>query len=132
MKKILRYGPRRKSNKSELFIEEATRLGHDINEQGEKPKKEKIQAILRLKSSKPKKLKTISGAIQNIAVFLPRLLEKNCRIKKLSKKRTKRKSTEDEETFNRKKECQQQACLAHLVGDRYIIVTIDAGKTGFG
>ena len=64
-------------------------LGHEIDEEGIKPNKEKVKAILDLKHPEnPKQLKSFLGAIQYLAKVLPRLSERTDKLRKLLKKNT--------------------------------------------
>ena len=61
-------------------------LGHEIDEDGIKPNKEKVKAILDLKHPEnPKQLKSSLGAIQYLGKFLPRLSERTDKVRKLLK-----------------------------------------------
>ena len=76
-------------------------LGHEIDEEGIKPNKEKVKAILDLKHPEnPKQLKSFLGAIQYLAKFLPRLSERTDKLRKLLKKNTEWKwETEQQNDF---------------------------------
>ena len=64
-------------------------LGHELDEDGIKPNKEKSKATLKLKHREnPKQLKSFLGAIQCLAKFLPRLSERTDKLRKLLKKNT--------------------------------------------
>ena len=77
LKKLEDAGYRAKERKSEFFLNKTKWLGHEIDETGIKPNKEKVKAILDLKHSEnQKQLKSFLGAIQYLAKFLPRLSEK--------------------------------------------------------
>ena len=63
--------------KSEFFFHKTKWLGHEIDETGIKPNKEKVKAILDLEHPEnQKQLKSFLGAIQYLAKFLPRLSER--------------------------------------------------------
>ena len=56
--------------KSEFFLNRTKWLGHEIDETGIKPNKEKVKAILELKHpDNQKQLKSFLGAIQYLAKF---------------------------------------------------------------
>ena len=62
-------------------------LGHEIDENGIKPNEEKVEAILRLKPPEnTKELISFLGAKQYVAKFLPKLLERTDKLRKLLKK----------------------------------------------
>ena len=61
-------------------------LGHEIDEDGIKPNKEKVKATLELKQPEnTKQLKSFLGAIQCLAMFLPRLSERTDKLQRLQK-----------------------------------------------
>ena len=69
-------GYRASEKKSEFFQNQMKWLGNEIDEDGIKPNKEKVKAILDLKHPEnPKQLKSFFGAIQCLAILLPRLSE---------------------------------------------------------
>ena len=70
-------------------------------EDGIKANKEKVKAILDLKHPEnPKQLKLFLGAIQYLAKFLPRLLERTDKLRKTLKKNTEWKwETEQQNDF---------------------------------
>ena len=64
LKKLEDAGYRASGRKSELFKNKMKWLGHEIDENGIKPNKEKVKAILELKHPEnPKQLKSFLGAI---------------------------------------------------------------------
>ena len=74
LRKLENAGYRSSEKKSEFFQNKMKWLGHEIDEDGIKPNKEKIKAMLDLKQPKnPKQLKSFLGAIQYLAKVLPRL-----------------------------------------------------------
>ena len=95
-------------------------LGNEIDENGIKPNKEKVKAILDLEEPKnTKQLKSFLRAIQYLAKFLPKLSEKTDELRKLLKKNTKwewdeRKSADFK---NIKKMLTENLCLAHYAKD---------------
>ena len=108
-------------------------LGHEIDEEGIKPNKEKVKAILDLKHPEnPKQLKLFLGAIQYLAKFLPRLSERTDKLRKLLKKNTEWKwETEQQNDFEMiKKMLTEEPALAHYAKDKDNIVSTDARKTG--
>ena len=110
-------------------------LGHEIYEDGIKPSKEKVKAILDLKHPEnPKQLKSFLGAIQYLAKILPRLSERTDKLRKLLKKNTEWKwKTEQQNDFETiKKMLTEEPALAHYAKDKDIIVTTDASRTGLG
>ena len=77
-KKLEDAGYRANGRKFELFLNKTKMLGHEIDETGIKPNKEKVKAILDLKHPvNQKQLESYLGAIQYLAKFLPRLSKKN-------------------------------------------------------
>ena len=77
LKKLEDAGYRASEQKSEFFLNSTKWLGHEIDETGINPNKEKVKAILELKHPEnQKQLKSFLGAIQYLAKFLPRLSEK--------------------------------------------------------
>ena len=86
--KLEKAGYRASKKKSEFFMKETKRLGHEINENGIKPNEEKVESILKLKAPEnTKDLKSFLGAIQCMAKFLPKLSERTDRLRKLLKKK---------------------------------------------
>ena len=87
LKKLENAGYRASERKSEFFLNKTKWLGHENDEMGIKPNKEKVKAILELKPPEnQKQLKLFLGAIQYLAKFLPRLSERTERLRKLLKK----------------------------------------------
>ena len=135
LKKLENAGYRASERKSEFFLNKTQWLGHEIDEMGIKPNKEKVKAILELKHPENRKqLKSFLGAIQYLAKFLPRLSERTERLRKLLKKDfTWNWGKQQNEDFeNIKKMLTEKPCLAHYAKDRENIVTTDASKTGLG
>ena len=65
LKKLEDAGYRASERKSEFFLNSTKWLGHEIDETGIKPNKEKVKAILELKHPEnQKQLKSFLGAIQ--------------------------------------------------------------------
>ena len=135
LKKLEDAGYRASERKSEFFLKSTKWLGHEIDETGIKPNKEKVKAILELKHPEnQKQLKSFLGAIQYLAKFLPRLSEKTDRLRKLLKKDSVWNwGKQQDEDFNSIKEMlTEEPCLVHYAKDRENIVTTDASKTGLG
>ena len=108
-------------------------MGHKIDEDGIKPDEEQVEAILKLNPPEnTKELKSILGAIQYMAKFLPKLSERTDRLRKLLKKNeTWNCGTEQDEDFGKIKQMLTEGpCLAHYANDRDNIVTTDASTTG--
>ena len=85
--KLENAGYRASERKSEFFLNKTKGLGHEIDETGIKPNKEKIKKTLELKHSENhKQLKSFLGAIQYLAMYLPRLSERTERLRRLLKK----------------------------------------------
>ena len=135
LKKLENAGYRASERKSELFSNKTRWLGHEIDETGIKPNKEKGKAILDLKHPEnQKQLKSFFGAIQYLAKFLPRLWEKTGKTPRTPKKGL---GMELAETTRRgflhhKEMLTEEPCLAHYAEDRENIVTTDASKTELG
>ena len=94
-----------------------------------------MKAIIDLRHPEnQKQLKSLLGAIQYLAKFLPRLSDKTERLRRLLKKDYKWDWGKDQEDdFNNiKKLLTEEPCLAHYAKDRENIVTTDASKTGLG
>ena len=135
LKKLEDAGYRASERKSEFFLKSTKWLGHEIDETGIKPNKEKVKAILQLKHPEnQKQLKSFLGAKQYLAKFLPRLSEKTDRLRKLLKKDSVWNwGKQQDEDFNSIKEMlTEEPCLLHYAKDRENIVTTDASKTGLG
>ena len=135
LKKLEDAGYRASERKSEFFLNSTKWLGHEIDETGIKPNKEKVKAILELKQPEnQKQLKSFLGAIQYLAKFLPRLLEKTDRLRKLLKKDSiwNWGKQQKEDFKNIKEMITEEPCLAHYAKDRENIVTTDASKTELG
>ena len=101
LRKLENAGYRANEKKSEFFQNKMKWLGHEIYEDGIKPSKEKVKAILDLKHPEnPKQLKSFLGAIQYLAKILPRLSERTDKLRKLLKKNTEWKwKTEQQNDF---------------------------------
>ena len=135
LKKLEKARYRASKRKSEIFMNQTKRLGHEIKENGKKPDEEKVEAILKLNPPKnTKKLVSFLKAIQYIAMFLPKFSERNDRLRKLLKKNeTTEWWTEQEEDFGKIKQMLTEGwCLAHYAKDKENIVTTDASTTGLG
>ena len=135
LKKLENAGYRASEKKSEFFQNKIKWLGHEIDEDGIKPNKEKVKAILDLKHPEnPKQLKSFLGAIQYLAKFLPSLSERTDKLQKLLKKNTEWKwETEQQNDFEMiKKMLTEEPALAHYGKDKDNIVTTDPSKTGLG
>ena len=135
IKKLEDAGYRAGERKSEFFLNSTKWLGHEIDETGIKPNKEKVKAVLDLKHPEnQKQLKSFLGAIQYLAKFLPRLSEKTDRLRKFLKKDSLWNwGKQQEEDFKNIKEMlTEEPCLAHYAKDRENIVTTGAIKTGLG
>ena len=135
LKKLEDAGYRASERKFEFFLKSTKWLGHEIDQMGIKPNKEKVKAILELKHPEnQKQLKSFLGAIQYLAKFLPRLSEKTDRLRKLLKKDSVWNwGKQQDEDFNSIKEkLTEEPCLAHYAKDRENIVTTDASKPGPG
>ena len=135
LKKLEKAGYRASERKSEFFLNKTKWLGHEIDEMGIKPNKEKVKAILELKHPEnQKQMKSFFGAIQYLAKFLPRLSERTERLRKLLKKDfTWNWGKQQNDDFENIKEMlTEEPCLAHYAKDRENIVTTDASKTGLG
>ena len=75
--KLEKDGFRASKKKSEFILTQTMWLGHEIDENGIKPKK-KFEAIVKLKSpNNAEDLKYILDSIQFLAKFLPNHSEKN-------------------------------------------------------
>ena len=63
-------------------------LGHEIDENGKKLNKEKVESTLKLNPPEnTKELKSFRGAIHYMAKFLPKVSERTNRLRKLLKKK---------------------------------------------
>ena len=135
LRKLENAGYRASERNSEFFLNKTKWLGHEFDETGIKPNKEKVKAILELKHPKnQKQLKSFLGAIQYLAKFLPRLSEGTERLRRLLKKdSTWNWGKQEDEDFNSiKKTLTEEPCLAHYAKDKKNIKTTDARKTGLG
>ena len=133
LNKLEKAGYRASKKKSEFFMKQTKWLGHEIDENGIKPNEEKIEAILKLNPPEnTKELKSFLGAIQYMAKFLPKLLERTDRLRKrLKKNETWNWGTEQNEDSGKIKQMLTEGpCLAHYAKDKDNIVTTDASTTG--
>ena len=133
LRKLENAGYRVSERKSDFIRNKMKWLRHEIDEDGIKPNKEKVKAILDLKHpQKPKQLKSFLGTIQQVAKFLPRLSERTEKLPKLLKKITEWKwETEKQNDFETIKQMfTEEPALARYAKDKDNIVTIDASKTG--
>ena len=82
-------GYRASEKKSEFFLKETRWLGHEKTKRETKPNKEKLKAILQIKSPiSTKELKLFLEAVQYNAKLLPKLSEKTNRISQLLQKKS--------------------------------------------
>ena len=134
LSKLEKAGYGASERKSEFFLKRTKWLGHEDNENGIKPKEEKVEAIQKLKSpNNTKELKSFLGA-QYLAKFLPKLSEKTDRLRKLLKKNEPWIWREEQEKdFKQIKQMvTDKPCLAHYAKDKCNMITTDASKTGLG
>ena len=134
LNKLEKAGYRASKRKTEFFINQTKRLRHEIDENRIKPNEEKVEAILRLKPPEnTKELKSILGAIQYMAKFLPKLSERTDKLRKLLKKNEPWNWEEQQKDFEKIKQMLIEGpCLAHYAKDKENIVTTDASTTGLG
>ena len=135
LRKLENAGYRANEKKSEFFQNKMKWLGHEIDEDGIKPNKEKVKAILDLKHPEnQKQLKSFLEAIQYSAKVLPRPSERTNKLRKLLKKNTEWKwETEQQNDFETiKKMLTEEPALAHYAIDKDNILTTDASRTGLG
>ena len=110
-------------------------LGHEKDEDGIKPNKEKVKPILDLEHPEnPKQIKSFLEAIHYLAKLLPRLSEKTDKLQKLLKKNTEWKwETEQQNDFETlMKMLNEEPALPYYAKDKDNIVTTDASNTGLG
>ena len=116
LKKLEKTGYRARKKKSEFFMNSTKWPGHGIGENGIEPNEEKVEAIIKLKlSENTKNLKSFLAAIQYMAKYLPKFLERSDRLRKLLKKNEQWNWGPEQETdFNRIKQMLTEGpCLAH-------------------
>ena len=131
LRKLENAGYRASEKKSEFFQNKMKWFGHEIDEDGIKPNKEKVKAILDLKHPEnPEQLKSFLVAIQYLAKFLPRLSERTDKLQKLLKKNTEWKWEQQNDFETIKKMLTEETALAHYAKDKDNIVTTDASRTG--
>ena len=116
LNKLEKAGYRASKKRSDFFKNRIKWLGHEIDENGRKPKEEKVEAILKLEPPKnTKELKSFLGAIQYMAKFLPKLSERTDRLRKLLKKsETWKWETEQEEDFGKIKQMLTEGPVSHI------------------
>ena len=87
LNKLEKAGYRASKRKSEFYMSPTKWLGHEIDENGIKLSRDKVEALLQLKSPEnTKELKAFVGAIQYMAKFLPKLSERTDRLKMCCRK----------------------------------------------
>ena len=87
LKKLEDAGYRASERKFEFFLKSTKWLGHEIDQMGIKPNKEKVKAILELKHPEnQKQLKSFLGAIQIPCKILTEAIGKNRQTPKTPKK----------------------------------------------
>ena len=87
LEKLQEAGHRASETKSKLFVGKTTWLGHEVNEHGIKPNKEKIKTVLHIKPpTSGKQLESFLAALQFIANFPLKFSEKNDRMAHLLKR----------------------------------------------
>ena len=87
MRGIEQAGYRTRERKTELFRNELTWLGYQINQNGINPIKDKTEAITKLKApTNTKELKSFLGSIQHLSKFLNNFSKKTDRMRRLLKK----------------------------------------------
>ena len=110
-------------------------LSLEIDENGIKPNEDKVEAIFKLNPPEnTKKLISILRAMQCLAKFLPKLLERTDRLRKLLKKNeTWNWGTKQEEKFGKRKQMLTEGpSFAHYAKDKDNIVTTDASSIKLG
>ena len=135
LNKLEKAGYRESKRKSEFFINQTKWLGHEIEENGIKPKEEKVEAILGVKPPEnTKELKSFLGAKQYMAKVLPKFSERTDKLRKLLKKYEPWNwGEEQQKDFEKIKQMLTEGpCLAHYAKDKENIVTTDASTTGLG
>ena len=73
--------------KSEFFLNKTKWLGHEIDENGIKPSKEKVKAIINLKHPENQKQLEYLGAIQFVCKISTEIIGKNRKIAKITDER---------------------------------------------
>ena len=133
LNKLEKAGYRASEKNSEFFMKQTKWLGHEIDENGIKPNKAKVEAILKLNPQEnTKELISFLRAIQYMDKFLPKLSERTDRLRNLLKKNeTWNWGTEQDEDFGKIKQMLTESpCLAHYAKDKDNIVTTNASTTG--
>ena len=131
LSKLKKADCRASKRKSENFLKQTTWLGHEIDENGIKPNKEKVEATLKLKlPNKANEFKSFLDAIRYLAKFLPEPSENTGRLRNLLKKARGRGPRKKLERIKQK--LTQIPYLAHYAKDKDNFVTTEAGKTGLG
>ena len=135
LSKLQNAGYRASEKKTELFKQELTWLGYQINQSGVKPIKGKTEAITKLEAPKnAKELKSFLGSIQHLSKFIDNLFKKTDRKRRLLKEETRWEWTHEinEDFENLKKDITEAPCLAHFDPKKDNYVTTDACNTGLG
>ena len=87
LNKLEKAGYRASTKRSEFFMKQSKRLGHEIDENKIEPNEDKVEAIFKLNPPENrKKLKSFLRAIQYMENFLPKHLERTDQLRKLIKK----------------------------------------------
>ena len=110
-------------------------LGHEINENGNKPNEENVEAMEKLKPPEnTKELKSCLGALQYMANFPPKLWEQTDRLRRLLKKNEPWIWGEEQQKgFEKmKRKITEGPCLAHYAKDKDNTVTTNSSTTGLG
>ena len=129
--KLQNAGYRASEKETELFKQELTWLGYQINQSGVKPIKNKTEAITNLEAPKNA---SFLGSIQHLSKFIDNLSKKTDRMRRLLKKETQWEWTHEinEDFENLKEDITEAPCLTHFDPKKDNYVTTDACNTGLG
>ena len=121
--------------KCKIRVKEVSYIGHIFTDEGVKPDKEKVQAILMMPepSTKPE-LQRFIGMIQYLAKFIPDLSEKAAPLRSLLKKNAAWQWNDEHQRAYQllKEECSKQPTLCYCDVSKPVKISADSSKCGLG
>ena len=121
--------------KCKIRVKEVSYIGHMFTDEGVKPDKEKVQAILMMpEPSTKQELQRFIGMIQYLAKFIPDLSEKAAPLRSLLKKNAAWQWNDEHQRAYQllKEECSKQPTLCYYDVSKPVKISADSSKCGLG
>ncbi len=121
--------------KCKIRVKEVSYIGHIFTDEGVKPDKEKVQAILMMpEPSTKQELQRFIGMIQYLAKFIPDLSEKAAPLRSLLKKNAAWQWNDEHQRAYQllKEECSKQPTLCYYDVSKPVKISADSSKCGLG